>query len=181
MRNGMGDLVIDVCSHPWHWVPWALWIFVEHGVWSLWRRQMKRADGCLRSAPCQQQPTDSSACTDTLICPQCSTDLLYFIYAKKFNERDCQSLESENCSFLFLSSRCPVPIQRGASQPWWRQQRLCYNWRWNMLFQYYAFLFLISWDIFIKTNIEVEDLFCKIDPGKTFTGFFLIIIIFYHK
>ncbi len=126
----------------------------------------------LRSAPCQQQPTDSSACTDTLICPQCSTDLLYFIYAKKFNERDCQSLESENCSFLFLSSRCPVPIQRGASQPWWRQQRLCYNWRWNMLFQYYAFLFLISWDIFIKTNIEVEDLFCKIDPGKTFTGFF---------
>ncbi len=32
----------------------------------------------------------------------------------------------------------------------------------------YEISFLISWDIFIKTNIEVEDLFCQMDPGKTF-------------
>ncbi len=32
----------------------------------------------------------------------------------------------------------------------------------------YEISFLISWDIFIKTNIDVEELVCQMDPGKTF-------------
>lgn len=158
----MGDLGIDVCSHPWH-------LSFYGYLWSMafgacgdgrWKEQTVG----LRSAPCQQQPTDSSACTDTLICPQCSTDLLCFIYAMKFNKFRVR----KQCSFLFLSSRCPVPIQRGASQPWWHQQRLCNHRRWICCSSNVLFSFLISWDIFIKTNIEVEDLFCQMVPGKTF-------------
>uniref|UniRef100_A0A8C1TK16 Contactin associated protein like 2b n=1 Tax=Cyprinus carpio TaxID=7962 RepID=A0A8C1TK16_CYPCA len=48
---------------------------------------------------------------DTLVCPQCSTDLLYFICAKKFNERDCQSLESENSAlFSFFQAGAQFPF-----------------------------------------------------------------------